>query len=433
MGLIKAIESAIGTALGDQWLEAIEPDDMGGQTVFVRGIQVRNGRGSNTKGAGDIVSNGSVIHVYPDQFMMLVDGGKIVDYTAEPGYYKVSQSSQPSLFSGSFGGALKESFDRIRFGGVPSGAQKVFYVNLQEIKGLKFGTRSPVNYFDSFYQAELFLRVHGTYSVKITDPLKFYAEVIPRNADRVEMDEINEQYLNEFLAALQTSINQMSADGIRISYVPSRSRELGRYMADTLDEEWSKLRGMEIQAVGIASISYDEESQNLINMRNKGAMMGNPMVREGYVQSTIAEGLKSAGENPAGSMAGFMGMGFGMQTGGGFMGTASAANAEQMRMMGQNGGLGAGMGFCGAGGGLGAGGSFGAETAVGNGAAAGNGTAVGNGAAGTWICPQCRTQNEGKFCSECGKPRPAGPWTCTCGTVNTGKFCSECGKPRGDR
>ncbi len=398
MGLIKAIESAIGTALGDQWLEAIEPDDMGGQTVFVRGIQVRNGRGSNTKGAGDIVSNGSVIHVYPDQFMMLVDGGKIVDYTAEPGYYKVSQSSQPSLFSGSFGGALKESFDRIRFGGVPSGAQKVFYVNLQEIKGLKF-----------------------------------YAEVIPRNADRVEMDEINEQYLNEFLAALQTSINQMSADGIRISYVPSRSRELGRYMADTLDEEWSKLRGMEIQAVGIASISYDEESQNLINMRNKGAMMGNPMVREGYVQSTIAEGLKSAGENPAGSMAGFMGMGFGMQTGGGFMGTASAANAEQMRMMGQNGGLGAGMGSCGAGGGLGAGGSFGAETAVGNGAAVGNGTAVGNGAAGTWICPQCRTQNEGKFCSECGKPRPAGPWTCTCGTVNTGKFCSECGKPRGDR
>lgn len=76
MGLIKAIESAIGTALGDQWLEAIEPDDMGGQTVFVRGIQVRNGRGSNTKGAGDIVSNGSVIHVYPDQFMMLVDGGE---------------------------------------------------------------------------------------------------------------------------------------------------------------------------------------------------------------------------------------------------------------------------------------------------------------------------------------------------------------------
>ena len=68
-------------------------------------------------------------------------------------------------------------------------------------------------------------------------------------------------------------------------------------MANVLDEQWKELRGMEIQSVGIASISYDETSQELINMRNKGAMMGDPSVREGYVQSTIAEGLKGAGTN----------------------------------------------------------------------------------------------------------------------------------------
>ncbi len=153
---------------------------MGDKTVFVRGVQVRQGKGSNTKGSSDLVSNGSIIHVYPNQFMMLVDGGKIVDYTAEPGYYKVSQSSEPSLFNGEFGNALRETFNRVRFGGVVPGAQKVYYVNLQEIKGIKFGTRNPVNYFDNFYNAELFLRAHGNYSVKITDPIKFYAEVVPR-------------------------------------------------------------------------------------------------------------------------------------------------------------------------------------------------------------------------------------------------------------
>lgn len=263
MGIIKAVTTAVGGALADQWLEAVEPDDMGDRTVFVRGVQVRRGKGSNTKGSSDIVSDGSVIHVYPNQFMMLVDGGKIVDYTAEEGYYKVSHSSMPSMFNGQFGEALKESFNRIRFGGVTPGAQKVYYVNLQEIKGIKFGTRNPVNYFDNFYNAELFLRAHGTYSIKVTDPIKFYAEVIPKNADHVEIDSINEQYLSEFLEALQTSINQMSADGTRISYVTSRSRELGQYMAQTLDEEWTRMRGMEIQAVGIASITYDEESQNL--------------------------------------------------------------------------------------------------------------------------------------------------------------------------
>ena len=461
MGIIKAVASAVGGALADQWLEAIEPDDMGDRIVFARGVQVRRGKGSNTKGSSDIVSNGSVIHVYPNQFMMLVDGGKVVDYTAEEGYYTIDHSAMPSMFNGQFGEALKESFNRIRFGGITPTAQKVYYVNLQEIKGIKFGTRNPVNYFDNFYNTELFLRAHGTYSIKVTDPLKFYGEVIPKNADRVDIDSINEQYLSEFLEAFQTSVNQMSADGTRISFVTSKSRELGRYMADTLDEEWNKLRGMEIQSVGIASITYDEESQNLINLRNKGAMMGDPGIREGYVQSTIAEGLKNAGSNSAGSLAGFMGMGFGMQTGGGFMGAASNTNMQQMqnqgnwsaagaqqagmnpgpgvpagaRQTGMDPGPGAPGGTARAGMNPGAGAPVGtAQSGVNPGAGAPVGTAQsgmnpGPGTAG-WYCPNCGTPNSGKFCSECGNPRPAADWTCSCGTVNSGKFCSECGKPR---
>lgn len=446
MGIIKAVASAVGGALADQWLEAIEPDDMGDRIVFARGVQVRRGKGSNTKGSSDIVSNGSVIHVYPNQFMMLVDGGKVVDYTAEEGYYTIDHSAMPSMFNGQFGEALKESFNRIRFGGITPTAQKVYYVNLQEIKGIKFGTRNPVNYFDNFYNAELFLRAHGTYSIKVTDPLKFYGEVIPKNADRVDIDSINEQYLSEFLEAFQTSVNQMSADGTRISFVTSKSRELGRYMADTLDEEWNKLRGMEIQSVGIASITYDEESQNLINLRNKGAMMGDSGIREGYVQSTIAEGLKNAGSNSAGSLAGFMGMGFGMQTGGGFMGAASNTNMQQMQNQGnwsaagaQQAGMNPGPGVpagarqTGMDPGPGAPGGT-ARAGMNPGAGAPVGTAQsgmnpGPGTAG-WYCPNCGTPNSGKFCSECGNPRPAADWTCSCGTVNSGKFCSECGKPR---
>ena len=457
MGIIKAVTTAVGGALADQWLEAVEPDDMGDRTVFVRGVQVRRGKGSNTKGSSDIVSDGSVIHVYPNQFMMLVDGGKIVDYTAEEGYYKVSHSSMPSMFNGQFGEALKESFNRIRFGGVTPGSQKVYYVNLQEIKGIKFGTRNPVNYFDNFYNAELFLRAHGTYSIKVTDPIKFYAEVIPKNADHVEIDSINEQYLSEFLEALQTSINQMSADGTRISYVTSRSRELGQYMAQTLDEEWTRMRGMEIQAVGIASITYDEESQNLINLRNRGAMMSDPSIREGYVQTTIAEGLKNAGSNDSGAMAGFMGMGMGMQMGGGFMGAASNTNMQQMQMNQAPGQMPGNTGMPGMGGQPAAGQPMGGQPMgnqpMGNQPSgvqpAGSQWAVPNQMAGTqpgsagmagqmtgtqpgsaWTCPGCGTSNTGKFCGECGHPRPDTPWTCACGNINTGKFCSECGKPR---
>ena len=397
MGLIKAAEQAVKVGLGDQWLEVFEPADMGDQTVFTYGVKTR--KGQNVNGTDNVVSNGSMVRVFDNQLMMLVDGGKVVDYTAEPGYYTVSNSSSPSMFGGKFfdslGDTFKDAWERVKFGGETPREQKVYYINLQEIKGIKFGTRQPINYFDTFYNAELFIRAHGTYSIRIVNPLQFYAEVIPRNKDHVEITDINEQYISEFLQALQASINQMSADGTRISHVTSKALELGKYMASVLDEEWNKMRGMEIQSVGIASVSYDEKSQELINMRNEGAMLSDPTVREGYVQGHIARGLEAAGANEAGAMQGFLGMGLGMNAGGNMAGQMSQTNMAQMQMQ------------------------------------QAQGVAVGavSTDANTWTC-ECGQVNTGKFCQECGKPAPVGEWKCECGTVNTGKFCGECGKPR---
>ena len=412
MGLIKAAVSAIGGGLADQWLEVIEANDMGGTTVFTSGVPVRQGKGSNTKGNSNIVSNGSRIHVYPNQFMMLVDGGKVVDYTAEEGYYEVQNSSAPSLFNGQFGDSLKEVFGRIKYGGVPSSAQKVFFINTQEIKGIKFGTPNPVNYFDTFYNAELFLRAHGDYSVRITNPLLFYSEVIPKNASKVEYEDIADQYRAEFLEAFQAAINQMSADGERISFVTSKAGVLSRYMDNALDEPWTQMRGFEVVRVGIASISYDEESQKLINMRNQGAMLSDPTIREGFVQGQIASGINAAGNNPNGAAGGMMGVGLGMAGGLGYMNMASQNNMAQMQYQQQMQQM--------------------QQQQQQQQAQPQMQAPSAAAAAGGWTC-ECGTVNKGKFCTECGKAQPApkpaaGEWTCSCGTVNRGKFCTECGK-----
>lgn len=399
MGIIKAFVGAISGGLADQWEEVIEAGDMSDTTVFVKGVKVRANdkrnerRSSNKKGTSDLISNGSIIQVKENQFMILTDGGKIVDYTAEPGYFKVDNSSAPSLFNGEFGKAIAESFSRIKFGGVTPLKQEAYFINLQEIKGIKFGTRNPVNYFDNFYNAELFLRAHGTYSIKVTDPIKFYSEVIPKNAERVDISEINEQYMSEFLEGLTAAMNRMSADGIRISYVASKSTELSKYMATELDESWRNMRGFEVQSVGIASVSYDEDSKKLINMRNQGAMLGDASVREGYVQGAVARGFEAAGSNANGATGAFVGMGMGMGATGNFMASASETNREQMKRDAER-----------------------REAAA---------------AADGWTC-KCGAKNTGKFCSECGSPRPEAPatWTCKCGAKNTGKFCSECGSPR---
>ena len=416
MGIIRAAVNAVHGSLADQWLETVEPYEMGEHTVFTEGILVR--KGQNKKGS-QTISNGSVIHVYDNQFMMLVDGGKIIDYTAEPGYFTVDQSSSPSMFSGSLDAAVKDTFERLKFGGQTPHEQRVFYINLQEIKGIKFGTRNPVNYFDQFYNAELFLRAHGSYSIRIVDPLRFYAEAVPRNASRVEIEDINEQYMNEFLEGLQSSINQMAADGIRISFAASKSAELSRYMADAMDESWRAMRGMEIQSVAIASLSYDEASQKLIQMRNEGAMMSDPSIREGYVQGAMARSMEKAAANPNGAMNGFMGMG--MAAG------ANGMNAQNLFAMGQQPAApqqqtsAADSWKC----------SCGATVTGKFCPECGSKKPEPKPAADSWTC-SCGATVTGKFCPECGKPRPAAAegWTCSCGAVNKGRFCSECGKPK---
>ncbi len=401
MGIIKAATSAIGGGLADQWLEVIEPDNMSDSTVMTKGVKVRRNdkRGSNRKGTEDVITDGSVIHVYPNMMMLLVDGGRIIDYTAEEGYYTVKNELAPSMLNGSLKDAISETFDRFKFGGVTPQKQQVFYINLQEIKGIRFGTSSPLNYFDNFYNAELFLRAHGNYSLRIIDPILFYTNAIPKNKSQVDINDINEQYLAEFLTALQTAINKMSADGERISYVPSKSMELSKYMGTVLDDSWRELRGMEIVSVAVASISYTDDSVKLINMRNQGAMLGDPSIREGYVQGSVARGMESAGSNAAGATTGFVGMGMGMNAGGGYLNQASQNNQQQMQQQ----------------------------------ASAQNN-------ADHWDCPQCGTSNTGKFCSNCGTPKPTsdGPslkMKCSdCGEVidlanGIPKFCPNCGKP----
>ena len=418
MGLISVAVSSVSGVLSDSWKEVIEPDDMSDSTLLVKGVAVK--KGSNKKGTDNYVSNGSVIHVYPNTLMLLMDGGKIVDYSAQEGYYEVNNSSAPSIFNGELKDSVKETWKRFQFGGVPSQKQYVYYINTAEIKGIKFGTRNPVNYFDNFYNAELFLRAHGSYSIKITDPIKFFTEFAPKGTDRIEIKDLSEQLFNEFMDALQSAINQMSVDGVRISAITSKSRELSKYMADVLDADWNDLRGIEVCSVGLASISYDDESKALINMRNKGAMMSDPTIREGFVQSSVAQGMQAAGSNTSGAANAFMGMGMGMNAAGGFMSAASQTNAAQMAQQ-----------------------QAAQQAAQQNQAANGwkcsCGTVnTGNFCSGcgskkpentSWTC-SCGTTNTGRFCSNCGSPKPAGEWVCSCGTKNTGNFCSGCGAKR---
>lgn len=398
MGLIKAFAGAVSGELASQWLEAIESAPMSNATVMTKGVRLRQGdkRDSNKKGQTDLISNGSKILVGPNQFMLLLCDGKIVDYTAEPGGYTVNDAGAPSLFNGELKSTLKDTFERFKFGGGVPHKQEAFFINMQEIREITFGTSSPVNYFDNFYNAELYLRANGFYSIKVEDPIMFFMEVIGRDAENVDFSDIKAMFTAEFMSAFTSSLNQMSADGFRISHIASKTMEFCKYMADILDEDWLSARGFAIKSVAFNAITYDDESKKLIAIRSQGAMLQDANLRESYVQQSVARGIEAAGSNEGGATNAFLGMGMGMNTAG--LGQMSANNQSQIQQQ--------------------------------QAAAAATHAAS---TTGEWTCLKCGVSSGGKFCQNCGepKPAPAGEWVCPgCSEKNTGKFCQNCGGPK---
>ncbi len=416
MGIIKAVMNSIGGGLADSYLECFRPGPMGRTTVVVPGVfrDAGQNRNTNTKRLNNVISNGSIIEVGPGQLMCVVDGGRVVDYSAEPGYFQVSNSSVPSFFNGkeSIMPAIRESLDRIRFGGNEYHEQRVVYINLRTIEGIKFGTRTPVPFYDEKYKIDVAVRANGQFSIKIVDPWKFFNEVIPSECvtDGVALDAerfINETFMSEFLGALGEALSGISCDGIPLSRIPTQTTKVSQYMANALDSVWKESRGIEIQNVGFNSLTYDEDTRKLLQRRNDAAIYTDPSIQQAFINTSIARGIEAAGSNSGGATVGFMGMNMAMNAGGNFMGQVN--NTLQQQQMQQQ-----------------AAQQQAAQQQAAQQQAAQQQAAAQNG----WKCSCGHSGNTGKFCAECGAPKPteSSSWKCpSCGAENTGKFCAECG------
>ncbi len=407
MGIIKAVKNSVGGALSDSYLECFRPGPMGRTTVVVPGVfrDAGQNRNTNTKGSNNVISNGSIVEVGPGQLMCVVDGGRVVDYSAEPGYFQVNNSSMPSFFNGtsSIMPAIKESLERIKFGGNEYREQRVVYINLRTIEGIKFGTRAPVPFYDEKYKIDVAVRANGQFSIKIVDPWKFFNEVIPSECvtDGVPLDAeqfLNETFMSEYLGALGEALSNISCDGIPLSRIPTQTTKISKYMADALDDVWRESRGIEIQNVGFNSLTYDEDTKKLLQKRNDAAIYTDPTIQQAFINTSIARGIEAAGSNSGGAAVGFMGMNMAMNAGGNFMGQVNGTLQQQQA----------------------------AQQAAAQQQAAQQPVQDG------WKCSCGHSGNTGKFCAECGSPKPAdsGSWKCSCGATNTGKFCAECGAKR---
>ena len=424
MGLIKAALGAAGGLMADQWLEYFYCDSLPENVMAVKGQKRSSGRSSNTRGSDNIISNGSVIAVADGQCMVIVDQGKVTEFCAEPGEFKYDASTEPSLFYGKLGKNILDTFKnigkRFTFGGEAPKDQRVYYFNTKELIGNKYGTPSPVPFRVVDQRAgidiDIAIRCFGEYSYRICDPILFYTNVCGNVSGDYTRDRLESQLKTELLTALQPAFAKISEQGIRYSALPGHTMEMADALNDVLSSKWRNLRGLEIVSFGVSSVKASEEDEAMLKELQRNAAFMDPTRAAAHLVGAQASAMQAAANNQnAGPAMAFMGMNMAGQAGG--------VNAQSLYQMGaQQQAAPAAAGWTCACGQSGITGKFCPNCGKPKPAPAP--------AAGSWTC-SCGATATGKFCPECGKPRPADTgWTCSCGAVNKGKFCAECGKPK---
>lgn len=314
MGIIRAFTGALSGTFADQWKDIITASHFDEHTVVAPGTlqQTNNGRGSNTSGSNGIISNGSKIFVPENTVAFIFSQSGIEDIITTPGGYEY-QNGEKSIFNGDSIGAsiFNQVKDRVGYGGQTSEQKQIAFVNLREIRDIKFGTRGPLVYNDLYYGTDLEILAYGTFSIKVSNPEKFLKNYVPANVNFYSFDDkkARAQILSEFIQSFTVALNSLSTT-YRISQLPSQANEISAKVSDDSSNAgtWQERFGFEIVKIGIENIEFSPESRELVKQysTNKMNLKAYDDVSQKSsniaAQQKIAQGVQNNGLGDGGGM-----------------------------------------------------------------------------------------------------------------------------------
>lgn len=335
MGILDAAFDAFSGTLADQWKDIVTVGEFDERTAVAPGVRKRNNEGYGyNQGQSNILSNGSIIYVPENTAAFIFSQSGIENVITKPGGYEY-RDGQLSVFdkqSRDESGIVKTLFNqtaqRIGFSGMSADDKRVSFVNLRELRGIKFGTRGPLAYNDLYYETDLEVYAYGLFSIKIVEPVAFVRNFLPANVGSYSFNDLESrsQLVAEFLHSFIVALNSLSTE-YRISQLPSQAGKI----VDQIRSEgenagtWKQRFGIELCGVAIENIEFSDDSRELV--RNYSEKKMSVRAYEGVsaqagnmaAQQMIAEGVRENGLGDGGNML------FGL----GLAGSLNPQNASQ--------------------------------------------------------------------------------------------------------
>ncbi|HEP1794849.1 TPA: SPFH domain-containing protein [Streptococcus suis] len=359
MGILKDVKDVLGRGLNsaidgtihDQWKEIITAGPFDEHTVVTPGVYqaMNNWRGENYKGNIGVITSGSKISIPENTAAFIFDHAGIEEIITTPGEF-IYQNGESSIFSGSkdknadiwkqvgekASDLIGQVGDRLAFGGQASADKRIAFVNLREIRNIKFGTRGGIVYNDAYYGTDLEIFARGNISLQVIQPETFIRNFLPPNVSYYSFSDkkVKEQILSEFLHSFVVAVTSLS-DQFRISQLPTKSMAIAEaiekddYNAGT----WLERFGLKIVKVAIENIEFSPDSKKLVHDFSANKMHlrayddANQRSADIAAQQKIADGVNQHGLGDAGGL--LVGMNLAQQLG---QSSSSASHQSQLNL-----------------------------------------------------------------------------------------------------
>lgn len=324
MGIFDAFTDALKSTVADQFIDAYTAEPFDEMTVVAPAIS-KNERPLDMERSPGVITNGSRIYVPENTVAIIMDQAGISEILTEPGGYQYWNGRQTVFIDDDIGGVIRDQMmDRLTTGGKILDDKKVIFINLREIRDIRFGTRGEQVYHDSYYDVDLAVKAFGNFTVRVVNPELFIQNYLPANAERYSFAEPQSkaQLVGELIQAFITALNSLSAT-YKVSDLPSTAGVLSnKIIGDKLVSSWESRFGIRLLNVSVQNIELSDDSKELIKQ-----FASNRMDVKSYegisqkaadiaAQQKVAQGVKDHGlGDAAGAVVGLnIAQGIGVQT-----------------------------------------------------------------------------------------------------------------------
>lgn len=299
MGFIKAVVGA-SSQVGEIYKDVISYDNK--SDVLVKMVTTSNG----------MITDGSRLFVQPGQCAIYTDQGAIKDIITEPGMYFMDTTA-PTLFQVDVLKGITETFlttmKRIAYEGDSILKQKVYFIDLTEKIGLRFGTSTPVIYNDPQW-GPIEVKLHGEFTLQVYNPVNLLTNVVGTN-DTYELDDIRNQVSSFILSEISVNIGTL---GVSFTEIAAKQNLIADKIVTGLNNKFESF-GVNVVKVVISGVDVAEEIKDAMRERTSIKMKATSVNNEQadiYTKLNTAEAIKDMANNQGnGNGATILGMNMG--------------------------------------------------------------------------------------------------------------------------